>query len=111
VFSERVAAAAVGVVLGALIGVALAWVLGVARHPAATAHLTISFAHAALAGAAVFGAIGAVFGASVGTLLGHAIAAMVSPEWGDGPHVPRWAVVVVLAGAAAAAVWFARGRA
>ena len=78
--SERIAAAFVGAVFGALIGLALAWLIGVYSSRMGPGQVLVSFSTFALVGAAVFGGIGFVFGVSVGTLLGNVIAAIFDFE-------------------------------
>jgi hypothetical protein len=71
--SERITAAVLGALFGAAIGAVLAWLAGVFSGTLGVAFMEVSFAWWALAGAAFFGLLGAVFGVSVGTLVGRVI--------------------------------------
>lgn len=107
---ERLAAALVGAVFGAIVGLASAWLVGVYSQSLGPTQLTVSFAKFALGGAALFGGIGVVFGVSVGTLLGTAIACLFAFERGpEDEHVPVWLVWLLLFGAAGFGWWFLRG--
>jgi ABC-type branched-subunit amino acid transport system permease subunit len=108
---ERIAAAAVGVVFGCVIGFALAWLVGIYSNTAGPGEFRVSFANWALGGAMFFGGIGALFGSSVGTLIGNVIAAIFGFERGSEEHVPWWLVVVLLGAAVAAVLWFTRSSA
>ena len=107
--SERVAAGFVGVVFDAVIGIALAWLLGVYSSSLGPGQVTVSVWRFAFASAAFFGAIGVLFGSAVGTLLGNVIAGLFALESAhdDHFHVPTWLVVCVLVGAVAVALWLA----
>jgi hypothetical protein len=78
--SERLTAALAGAVFGAIIGLALAWLVGVYSNNMGPGQVPVSFSTFALVGAASFGGIGLVFGASVGTLLGHVVTAIFDFE-------------------------------
>lgn len=105
--SERVAAGFVGVVFGAVIGIALAWLLGVYSTSLGPGQVAVSVWRFAIASAAFFGVIGVLFGSAVGTLLGNVIAGLFAFESAHEDHIPTWLVVCVLVGAVAVALWLA----
>jgi hypothetical protein len=106
--SERAAAALVGAVVGALLGSVLAWLLGVYSNTLGPGQVAVSFPKWAVGGAAVFGGLGALFGSSVGTLLGAVIAGISSLEGSEERHIPWWAIVPVMLGVACLVLWLAR---
>jgi hypothetical protein len=89
-FSERATAAFVGVVFGAIIGLAIAWLLGVYSSRIGPGEIQVSFSKLMLGGALFFGSIGAIFGSSVGTLIGTVIAGTFAFESSSDDERSRW---------------------
>ena len=105
-FSERLASAAFGLCIGALIGVVLAWLLGVYSHTLGPATSDFSVFKLVSLTSLFFGVIGLLFGTSVGSALGTTIALILETErQSSNPELPRWLVVSVLA-LVVAAVWW-----
>lgn len=100
--SDRMVAAAVGVVIGAAVGAVVAWLVGVYSNTLGVAAAPVSFPAWVGACAGFFGAIGLLFGPSVGTLLGHVIRAIFEFERFE---PPVWLVLLLLA-VAALFFWF-----
>lgn len=109
--ADRLASACVGAVFGAAVGLAVAWFLGVYSNTLGPGEIVLSFSRAAITGAGIFGTIGAVFGSSVGTLLGNVISGLFAFERGDDRSLPFWPTLFTLIALAAAVVWFARSSA
>ena len=106
--SERVAAAFVGVVFGCVIGVVLAWLIGINSNTLGAGQLAVSFPKWALGGALFFGGIGALFGSSVGTVIGNFIAGIFAFEQASEDQVPRWLMVALIGAAVGVGPWIAR---
>ena len=102
---ERTSAALLGVVFGGIIGLALAWLLGVYSNTLGSGAVRVSFQAFALAGAAIFGAVGAVLGSHLGTVLGRAISLIFAFEGAGDAGLPRWALVALVVGAIVLAAW------
>ena len=90
---DRLAYAAIGALVGAVIGMALAWVLGVfGRTPLEPHHW--------IAGCAAISAIaGFILGSDVGSLLGTAIGGLLEPEdHDDDASILGWTMLAALVG-------------
>ena len=101
--AERVVSGVLGVVLGSLVGLGLAFLFGVFSQRMGPGHGP-EVAAPLIAGAAlVFGLLGLALGSHAGSVLGEFIAAMFAlegasdREWSS-PEVPGWVVSVVLVG-------------
>lgn len=92
---DRVSAAAVGAVFGAIVGFALAWILGVYSNTLGPGIAQVTFTHWVTGCAIGFSLVGLVFGPYVGTLLGSVINGIFEFESAD-KHAPIWLIVVVL---------------
>ena len=95
-FSERLVSALLGMLFGALIGLACAWLLGMYSQRLGAGAFPVSFQKSALGGAAFFGIAGALFGASAGTLVGRAFAAMFAFERREEDGLPLWGEVLLV---------------
>ena len=107
--SDRISAAAVGAVFGAMVGFALAWIIGIYSNTLGSGFAEVSFKHWATGCAIGFGVVGLVFGPYVGTLLGSVISGIFEFESAD-KHVPTWPIVLALL-AIIAGVWWSGGNA
>jgi hypothetical protein len=97
----RLASATVGAVFGAVIGLCLAWLLGVYSNTLGAGTVITQFSTFAMAGAAFFGLVGMLVGRGVGTVLGNVFSTHYTFESAE---LPAWlAFVPVLA--LAAVVW------
>lgn len=100
---DRVVAGAVGAVIGALIGLALAWLFGVYSNTMGAGVASVTFSQWALATGAAFALVGLLFGPVVGTLLGMAIAAIFEFEYAQ---FPIWVFVALLVFACLGLWWW-----
>jgi hypothetical protein len=101
---DRASAAAVGLFLGAIIGFALAWLVGVYSNTLGPAGAAVDFQLWVGFGALGFGVVGLLFGPFVGTLLGLTISDIFKFERVE-DHAPTWLLVLVLL-AVVAGVWW-----
>lgn len=95
---DRVASAFVGAVVGALVGFALAWLLGVYSNTLGPSQVVFGIPRFVLKVSATFALVGLFIGPHVGTVLGNVITsifAFESLEHRDS-HLPGWLVIVVL---------------
>ena len=102
--------AALGVVLGAPVGLALVWLFGVYRDLGVEAE---SAAKLIASTSLVFGVLGLALGSRAGTWLGEFIHALLEMEGAydrppSSPHIPGWLVVVVLVGVVVAVFTYTR---
>jgi len=105
--SERIASGFVGLFIGAVIGAALAWLLGVYSHTLGTARISVSALNFVLGTALIFCAAGVLFGSYVGTLLGSTVALLFEVERQDrNPEVPRWLVLLLLFSVVGGVWWY-----
>ncbi|HEY8360349.1 MAG TPA: hypothetical protein VIL30_23075 [Ramlibacter sp.] len=108
-FSERVVASVLGCVFGALIGLALGWLLGVYSSTLGPGQVHLPVSTWILSGAAIFAVLGFVLGSEAGAVAGSVIAAIFAFERWDSQGPPWWGVLGVLAVAAGAWLWFTQG--
>ncbi|MEO8153880.1 MAG: hypothetical protein ABI605_12475 [Rhizobacter sp.] len=101
---DRLSAGAVGLFFGAIIGVALAWLIGVYSNTLGPSSLSIDFKHWVGFCAVGFAAVGLFLGPFVGTLLGSVISGIFQFEQAEDP-TPIWLLVLILS-AVVAAVWW-----
>src|SRR5688500_2416984 len=95
--SERVVAAVLGSVFGAVTGSALAWLVGVYSNALGPGQVNVSFTRWVLSGAVGFGVLGAVLGSAAGTVVGNVIAAIFAFERLESEPTPWWVVILLLA--------------
>jgi len=96
---DRIASAFVGAVVGVLIGLVLAWLLGVYSNTLGPSQLVFGVPSFVLKVSATFALLGLVLGPHVGTLLGNVISlifAFETFERRDDVELPRWFVLVAL---------------
>lgn len=105
---DRLSAAAVGLFFGAIVGFALAWILGVYSSRMGAAVVAVDFRHWVAYCALGFGAVGLLLGPFVGSLIGSVINLIFQFERVDhpDPEVPTWLVFVVLVAVVAGVWWF-----
>lgn len=104
---DRLAAAAVGAFFGAIVGFALAWMLGVYSRTLGPSHLPVDLARWIGLSALGFAAVGLVLGPFVGTLLGLVFRGLYEFERIE-DRAPAGRVVVVLLLVVGAVWWLAR---
>ncbi len=97
--ADRFAAAAFGAFFGALIGLALAWIVGVYSNTIGPSYIPVNFKHWVGYCALGFGTVGLVAGPFVGDLIGHVINAIFKFEGVGGSEeteAPTWLIVAIL---------------
>ena len=109
---ERFVSAVLGVVFGALVGLALVWLLGVYSHRMGATRGVEGLKELVGSTALVFGVLGFALGSHAGTWLGEFINALFAAEgaYDRNPpttHLPTWLVVAVLIVVVAAVLVFA----
>ncbi|MEJ8855087.1 hypothetical protein WKW79_10940 [Variovorax robiniae] len=99
-WADRICSAVLGALFGAIVGLAIAWLVGVYSNTLGAAAGPLCFTCWSSGCAALFGVIGLVFGPAVATVLGHVITGIFEFER---LALPLW---VVIASLLAAAAWF-----
>ena len=107
--ADRISAAVVGSVFGAIVGFALAWIIGVYSNTLGPGIASVSFRHWITGCAIGFGVVGLLFGPYVGTLLGSVIRGIFEFESAD-KYVPTWIIVLVLLAIITGVWWTAGGN-
>jgi hypothetical protein len=103
---DRLSAAAVGLFFGAIIGFALAWLIGVYSNTLGPSSTPVDLKHWVGYCAVGFGAVGLIFGPFVGTLLGSVISGIYRFERAE-EEAPAWLPVFILLAVVAAVWWLA----
>ena len=103
---DRLSAAAVGLFFGAIIGFALAWLIGVYSNTLGPSNTPVDFKHWVGLCAIGFGIVGLMLGPFVGTLLGSAISGIFKFEQAE-ESIPTRLLVNILLVVVAAVRWSA----
>ena len=93
---DRISAAAVGAIFGAIVGLALAWLLGVYSNTLGPSEVKLTFMVWVLWSSAAFAFVGLLFGPVVGTVLGAVITAIFEFENPRNTELPSWLLFPLL---------------
>ena len=100
-FGERLVSAALGIVLGGIVGLALAWLLGVSSRTFGVGRGPEGMFELAVSTSLVFGLLGLALGSRAGSWLGDFIGTLFTlegandREWSS-PEIPGWVAAIVL---------------